>query len=129
MIKYKLLKNGGDEMDKNKILESESGNLENVIRNLIKIDSEVTKFKENALSERKKILNELPEKKKAIKEQYKAKADTHIEDIKHQIAANSEKTLVEAKINCEKRIKKLDALAAEKSEAWIEDIFNRTILN
>lgn len=116
-------------MDKNKILESESGNLENVIRNLIKIDSEVTKFKENALSERKKILNELPEKKKAIKEQYKAKADTHIEDIKHQIAANSEKTLVEAKINCEKRIKKLDALAAEKSEAWIEDIFNRTILN
>ncbi|MDO4743461.1 MAG: hypothetical protein Q4B04_05455 [bacterium] len=116
-------------MDKNKILESESGNLENVIRNLIKIDSEVTKFKENALTERKKILTELPQKKKAIKEQYRAKAETHIEDIKQQITANSEKTLNVAKENCEKRIKRLDKLTAENSESWIEDIFNRTISN
>ena len=69
------------------------------------------------------------EKKKAIKEQYRAKAETHIEDIKQQITANSEKTLNVAKENCEKRIKRLDKLTAENSESWIEDIFNRTISN
>lgn len=114
-------------MDKDNILSREGDNLGNVIKQLVDFDAKQRESISSELVQREEKRRELAAQKSEIEEKYMQQANKWLEALSEKQKQKEEREIEAAKAAAEKNIAELEKTAAEKSEFWIEQIFNRTI--
>ena len=114
-------------MDKEINLRQESDNLGDVIKHLIEFDAKQRGEIADELSQRDKSRSELAAQKAEIEEKHMNQAKIWLEALEEKQKQKEEREIQKAVEAAEKNIAELEKTAGEKSEFWIDQIFNRTV--
>lgn len=114
-------------MDKEINLRRESDNLGDIIKHLIDFDAQQRESIADELSRREQSRSELAAQKSKIEEKHMNQAKIWLEALEEKQKQKEEREIKKAIDAAEKNIAELEKNACEKSEFWIEQIFNRTI--
>ena len=105
----------------------ESQELDNVIKQILNIDSEARNLTENAKKSRVDAEQEIVKKKKELHNMCMERAKHRIELLKDEENKLALEALSNADILVEKNLIQLNKIAEEKSEGWINEIYNSII--
>ncbi len=114
-------------MDKKNLPREESDNLGSVIKHLIDYDAQQRGLISQELAQRDASFKQLDAERKEINKKYMQQAQKMLDALSEKQKQKAEREISASKNAAEKNIAELEKTAAEKSNFWIERIFERTI--
>lgn len=101
--------------------------MSSIIQQLVEIDRKSALKVEEAKKAKDAIHVNLKEQKQELYNQYIAKQEKELEDMKKQALMNNKEELEKAIQEFEEASLKMDQTYNEKKEEWIQELFNRCI--
>lgn len=101
--------------------------MEDIIKQIIQIESEAQQIIDDAMVEKKKQEAEHEIKIKELREKIISDAHKKVESIKKREFAEIDEEEKAKAERCDEHILKIEAYAAEHIDEWVEDIVNRVL--
>ena len=113
---------------KNKSSESQSGfGLEDIINQILRADYEAQEMVEASLKEKSKAEKTIQAKKQSLKDEYRLRAEKRLEETRAQEEKFAQAKIKEMSADIDKKIEAMNAVAAEKKESYISDIYSKVL--
>ena len=101
--------------------------MDNMIKTIIDIDKQARDRISQAGEKRAKMIEELPEKKKAIEAAVMEKVRVELKDFEAKKKAEFKSKEAQTDAGAEKALKELEKKKSENFEAWVDTIVKNTI--
>jgi len=124
---FKQRPKGGNFVTKKDISFPESQDLEYVIKQILEIDANARNITDSAMKERIGAEKEVEKKKKELHDTFMERAKSRIEVLKSDEVKIATEALANADALVKSNLFQLNRIAEEKSEGWINEIYNSII--
>lgn len=101
--------------------------MKSTLQEILEVEKKAQERTQDALLYKQNTLKEIADIRKKLDEEKLQQADARVEQLKQESAERIERELESSRLNCEKTVSSLNALASRKSGEWVSKIVKRVL--